>query len=75
MSHEEHQRTPADAWRDAIDRAIEARDPIIMNVQVTMVPVGIEGPTNSSFCPLCHHPHLDYDDENCVSCGCEGPKP
>lgn len=24
-------------------------------------------------CPLCHHPHLDYDDEACVSCGCEGP--
>jgi hypothetical protein len=25
-------------------------------------------------CPVCHHRHLDYiDEENCVSCGC-GPK-
>ena len=25
-------------------------------------------------CPLCHHPHLDYlDEEPCVSCGCTGP--
>ncbi len=24
-------------------------------------------------CPVCHHPHLHYlDDENCVSCGCDG---
>lgn len=22
-------------------------------------------------CPVCWHPHLDYDDEPCVSCGCE----
>lgn len=22
-------------------------------------------------CPKCWHPHLDYNDEPCVSCGCE----
>lgn len=25
---------------------------------------------NDSTCPICGHNHLDYDDEDCVSCGC-----
>ena len=23
-----------------------------------------------AWCPACNHPHLDYTDEACVSCGC-----
>jgi hypothetical protein len=22
-------------------------------------------------CPSCHHPHMDYSNEPCVSCGCD----
>jgi len=27
--------------------------------------------TDNEACPRCHHVHLDYWDEPCVSCGCE----
>ena len=32
-----------------------------------------EIPEGSEACPVCHHLHLDYiDEEDCVSCGCDG---
>ncbi len=28
-------------------------------------------PSDPLECPVCFHPHRDYDDEPCVSCGCD----
>lgn len=30
---------------------------------------------SKNICPKCGHPHLDYTDEACVSCGCDYEKP
>lgn len=39
--------------------------------QVEQCPSGALTITPEIPCPLCHHPHLEYKNEPCVSCGCK----